>query len=85
MSDSRHFPTLVRPPDQITNTSTAGSYADHVKTNIKWDQRLKRNVLEIILDNDKSEYADIPDDVTENLFRSIGIERDHFLGSKMVT
>ena len=42
-------------------------------------------MLEIILDNDKSEYADVPDDVTEKLFRSVGIERDHFLGSKMVT
>ena len=74
MSDtSVHFPALgmTRPPDPGASTA---SYASRVKTNIKWDSRLKRNVLEIILDNEKSEYEEIHEDLIEKLFRTIGIE-----------
>ena len=69
MSDTGQSPDMTRPPDQ----QFSGSYADKVKTNIKWDNRLKRNVLEIILDSDKSEYTELSDDLIEKLFRTIGI------------
>ena len=39
---------LIRPPDPGLSSRT---YAESLKTNIKWDSRLKRNVLEIAMEN----------------------------------
>ena len=54
------------------------SYADRLKTNVKYDQRLKRNVLEITLERTSME-ADlvIGNDSIERLFRSIGMDVEH--------
>ena len=66
---------LTRPPDSVP------SYADKLKTNIKWDNRLQRNVLEIILENDNKEFVEINDDVIEKLFRTLGIDvKSHIEG-----
>ena len=50
------------------------SYAQKLKTNVKFDQRLKRNVLEIVLE--KTDYDsdyDIPQDSIAKVFKTIGI------------
>ena len=72
------FPPLgggvTRPPDTGTTAGIPLSYADKLKTNIKWDNRFKRNVLEIILDNDNKKFVNIPDNVIDRLFKTLGID-----------
>ena len=53
------------------------SYADRLKTNIKYDQRLKRNVLEIAIEKSEKEAEIVldPDTVARTL-RSIGVDID---------
>ena len=62
---------LIRPPDPGLSSRT---YAESLKTNIKWDSRLKRNVLEIAMESDNSEFIDIPDGDINRLFKTIGID-----------
>ena len=76
MVDNPGFPPLgggvTRPPDTGTTAGIPLSYADKLKTNIKWDNRFKRNVLEIILDNDNKKFVNIPDNVIDRLFKTLG-------------
>ena len=76
MVDNPAFPPLgggvTRPPDTGTTAGIPLSYADKLKTNIKWDNRFKRNVLEIILDNDNKKFVNIPDNVIDRLFKTLG-------------
>ena len=55
-----------------------GSYAERLKTNVKFDQRLKRNVLEITLEktNREADFVIGPDSV-ERLCQSIGMDVEH--------
>ena len=56
------------PPDR-----TKKSYADQLKTNVKWDQRLQRNVLEIILEKSDNE-ASLSDEHLARLLKNLGID-----------
>ena len=57
------------PPD----LSNKKSYADHLKTNVKYDQRLKRNVLEIVLDITE-EKVFINDEHVAKLLKNLGVD-----------
>ena len=51
------------------------SYADRLKTNIKYDQRLQRNILEIILERQSSDVgSELQEDDIKQLFETIGID-----------
>ena len=51
------------------------SYADRLKTNIKYDQRLKRNILEIVIEkSDKNAEIVLEPDTVARIFRSIGLD-----------
>ena len=61
-------------PPLVRQTKT---YADLLKTNVRWDQRLKRNVLEITLEkNDKSgdAWLDLDTESTARLLQVLGID-----------
>ena len=50
------------------------SYADKLKTNVRFDQRLNRNVLEIVLEKtDHDSDLEISQDNIVNVFKTIGI------------
>ena len=57
------------PPD----LSNKKSYADRLKTNVKYDQRLKRNVLEIVLDITE-EKVFINDEHVAKLLKNLGVD-----------
>ena len=51
------------------------SYADRLKTNIKYDQRLQQNILEIILEIQSSDVeSELQEDDIKQLFETIGID-----------
>ena len=51
------------------------SYADRLKTNIKYNQRLQRNILEIILEKESSDIvSDLSEISVKQLFETIGID-----------
>ena len=50
------------------------SYAERLKTNVRYDQRLKRNVLEIILDKHEDVEVDLDQNCIAKLCKSIGID-----------
>ena len=53
--------TDTRPPDPPDNkTQQQALYSDKLKTSVTWDNRLKRNVLEISLEKD-DESQDVID------------------------
>ena len=53
----------------------APTYAERLKTNVKYDQRLKRNVLEIVLEKtDREADHFIPQENISNVFKTIGID-----------
>ena len=54
-SQTSHISIGTRPPDndhESTTTQKRALYSDKLRTNVAWDNRLKRNVLEIILEKD---------------------------------
>ena len=52
-----------------------GSYADRLKTNVNYDQRLKRNVLEIVVEKTEKDAEMFPDDhCVARLCKSIGMD-----------
>ena len=51
------------------------SYAERLKTNVSYDQRLKRNVLEIVLEKTEKDADMVMDqDCIARLIRSIGMD-----------
>ena len=52
------------------------SYSERLKTNVRFDQRLKRNILEITLEKTDSEanLADVKDEDIARVLRSLGID-----------
>ena len=63
--------------DQGTSGQGQFSYADRLKTNIKFDQRLKRNVLEITLEKTAKETEIVIDqECVARLCKSIGLNVD---------
>ena len=61
-------------PGGGTRQQQPPSYADRLKTNIKFDQRLKRNILEIVIEKSEREAEIVlnPDTVAR-VFRSVGL------------
>ena len=54
--------------------SAAPSYANKLKTNIRFDQRLKRNVLEVHIEkSDKFAQVDLGGDTMVRVLKSIGM------------
>ena len=70
---------LPFPPDPPPNPGTGhpapkpGLYSDRLKTNITWDNRLKRNVLEITLEKEEESFTDIGSESIARLFKTLGI------------
>ena len=57
--------------------STGPSYADMLKTNVKWDQRLKRNILEITFEKSENEKpASLSQNCLTKLFTALGMNID---------
>ena len=52
------------------------NYADRLKTNVRYDQRLKRNLLEITLEKTKTEaeFNDVDPEDIERVFKTLGID-----------
>ena len=70
------------PPGGNKGGATAMSYADRLKTNVKFDQRLKRNVLEITIEKtDKEKRIELKPETVSRLLISIGLNaRDEMEG-----
>ena len=66
---------LVSDKNKVNPSATVLSYADRLKTNVKFDQRLKRNVLEIeIKKADKEAEIALNDEIVARVTRSIGLD-----------
>ena len=51
------------------------SYPDRLKTNVKYDHRLKRNILEITIEKDNKDVrVEMSDDLIARILRSVGID-----------
>ena len=58
-----------------TTTNAKMSYADRLKTNVKYDHRLKRNILEITIEKDNKDVrVEMSDDLIAQILRSVGID-----------
>ena len=73
------------PPDETRNESTEQgrgttpatttmSYADRLKTNVRHDQRLKRNVLEITIEKEKEVRIELDPATVARIMHSIGLD-----------
>ena len=70
------------PPDETRNesteqgrdTTTTMSYADRLKTNVRHDQRLKRNVLEITIEKEKEVRIELDPATVARIMHSIGLD-----------
>ena len=61
-------------PPQLDPSRSANSYAEKAKMNVKYDQRLKRNVLEIeVVKTDVNDEMNLSQEVLEKLLKNIGI------------
>ena len=62
------------PGDGPKQSIAPKSYADRLRANIKFNQRLQRNVLEISLEKDSQEtQIDLKEENTKQLFETLGI------------
>ena len=86
---------LPFPPDphhqaaQVNGQQGSGLYSDKLKTNVTWDNRLKRNVLEITLEKEDDTFVDLGPEAIARLFKTLGIniEKDvegYFQKSKSI-
>ena len=51
------------------------SYADRLKTNVKYDHMLKRNVLEITIEKDNKDMrVELNEELTARILKSVGID-----------
>ena len=57
-----------------TTTTTTISYADRLKTNVRHDQRLKRNVLEIMIAKEKEVRIELDPATVARIMHSIGLD-----------
>ena len=55
-------------------TTTLMSYADRLKTNVRNDHRLKRNVLEITIEKEKEIRVDLDPATVARIMNSIGLD-----------
>ena len=75
----------MKPPDGNGGGGNQTTYAERLKTNVKYDQRLERNILEIVLEKtDKEADYDLPQENIARVFRTIGIDiQKHVEGSQV--
>ena len=76
-----HDRPLPFPPDLHQGVQGAAPqkpalYADKLKTNVTWDNRLRRNVLEITLDKEEDSFVDLGQEPVHRLFRTLGINTE---------
>ena len=66
------------PPDPHHKHKGPSLYSDKLKTNVTWDNRLKRNILEITLEKENDTFEELGAEVIARLFKTLGvnIERD---------
>ena len=63
--------------DQVSEVQDGKmSYSDRLKTNVRYDQRLKRNVLEITLEktDTEAELDDVDQEAIARVFKTLGID-----------
>ena len=61
--------------DGGTKDKSKMSYSDRLKTNVRYDQRLKRNVLEITLEKtDKTSEFDVDGEYVARVTKTLGID-----------
>ena len=66
------------------------SYADRLKTNVRFDQRLQRNILEIVLEKHRDVEVDLDHECIAKLLKSIGIDiqnqvEGYFIKQKIIS
>ena len=63
------------PPEEKGAENKKMSYSDRLKTNVRYDQRLKRNILEITLEKtDTAVDIDIDQTAIARMFKTLGID-----------
>ena len=73
-------PTGGGPPARDEQRGTGSnqertSYSDRLKTNVRFDQRLKRNILEITLEkSDPTVDIDVGQEDIARVFKTLGID-----------
>ena len=66
------------PPDPGGKKQGQGSYAERLKTNVKFDQRLQRNVLEITLEKTVKEVEIfLNSECVARVVKSVGMDLEH--------
>ena len=65
---------LPFPPDPADQRQS--SYSDKLKTNVTWDNTLKRNVLEITLEKEEESFVDLGSEAIHRLFKTLGINTE---------
>ena len=75
----RPLPFPPDPPGQhaphpgSANHLTSALYSEKLKTNVTWDNRLRRNVLEITLEKQEEAFVDLSQEDIHRLFKTLGI------------
>ena len=65
---------LPFPPDPSQQRPSL--YSDKLKTSVTWDNRLKRNVLEITLEKEEDSFVDLGAEAIFRLFKTLGINTE---------
>ena len=62
--------------DQIAGAQSKSTYSDRLKTNVRFDQRLKRNVLEITLEktDNNADLDDVGQEAIARVLKTLGID-----------
>ena len=62
---------------RVPGTGDKMSYSDRLKTNVRYDQRLKRNVLEITLEKANIDAdIEVSQEAIAKVFKTLGIDLD---------
>ena len=82
---AEHLVRQVRPqpfpPDSLHQGHGEGHqrpslYSEKLKTNVTWDNKLKRNVLEITLEKVEDTFVDLGQEAIARLFKTLGINTE---------
>ena len=82
---AEHLVRQVRPqpfpPDSLHQGHGKGHqrpslYSEKLKTNVTWDNKLKRNVLEITLEKVEDTFVDLGQEAIARLFKTLGINTE---------
>ena len=76
--DNHGRPRPFPPPDihQGSAQKKPGLYSEKLKTHVTWDNKLRRNVLEITLDKKEDTFVDLGQEPIYRLFRTLGINSE---------